>query len=234
MILSTSQPYWCPYPGYFYKIALSDVCVLLDQVQFPRGMTWINRNRFKNDQGTLWLTIPVWKKGLGLQQIDRVRICHEGRWATKHLKSLMTAYAHAPYIGQHADFLEKLFLAKMPYLVQLNIDTIHYLAAQLQIKTQIRLQSELQVTTQGHQLLIDLCNKTGAAHYLAQRQAHKYLDPRIFEDAGVELTLFNPPTLIYPQLWGPFIANLSVFDLFLNCGLQSVRIFWQAAAALGA
>ncbi|HZE21534.1 MAG TPA: WbqC family protein, partial [Desulfobaccales bacterium] len=27
---------------------------------------------------------------------------------------------------------------------------------------------------------------------------------------------YNPP--IYPQLWGDFLANLSVFDLVLNCG----------------
>jgi len=38
----------------------------------------VTRNRFKNDLGTLWMTIPVWKKGLGLQNIDEVRIFDAG------------------------------------------------------------------------------------------------------------------------------------------------------------
>ena len=74
MILTTNQPYFAPFPGFFYKAHLSDIFVLLDAVQFPRGTTWISRNRFKNDRGTLWMTIPVWKKGLGLQNIDAVGI----------------------------------------------------------------------------------------------------------------------------------------------------------------
>ncbi|MBT8369996.1 MAG: WbqC family protein, partial [Deltaproteobacteria bacterium] len=77
MIVSTHRPYFAPFPGFFQKAHLCDIFVILDNVQFPRGTTWITRNRFKNDQGTLWMTIPVWKKGLGLQSIDDVRICHE-------------------------------------------------------------------------------------------------------------------------------------------------------------
>jgi len=78
MIVSTNQPYFFPYPDFFYKAHLSDIFVILDEIQFPRGATWVTRNRFKNDLGTLWMTIPVWKKGLGLQNIDEVRIFDEG------------------------------------------------------------------------------------------------------------------------------------------------------------
>jgi hypothetical protein len=67
MIVSANQPYFFPYPGFFYKAHHSDIFVILDTVQFPRGTTWITRNRFKNHQGSLWMTLPVRKKGLGLQ-----------------------------------------------------------------------------------------------------------------------------------------------------------------------
>jgi hypothetical protein len=69
MIVSTYQPFFAPFPAFFYKAHRSDIMVILDDVQFPLRTTWINRNRFKNDQGALWITIPVWKKGLGLQRI---------------------------------------------------------------------------------------------------------------------------------------------------------------------
>jgi hypothetical protein len=84
MILSTYQPYFAPFPGFFHKMLLSDIFVLLDEVQFPRGTTWITRNRFKHDQGSLWITVPVRKKGLGLQRINEVKICHEAPSARKH------------------------------------------------------------------------------------------------------------------------------------------------------
>jgi len=135
MIVSTHQPYFSPFPGFFYKAYLADVFVILDTVQFPRGTTWISRNRFKNDQGTLWLTIPVWKKGLGLQRIHEVRVCHEFRWAAKHLASLKAAYAKAPYFGEHLPFIEGIYLSRFEKLVELNLSLIRYLFQQLEIKT---------------------------------------------------------------------------------------------------
>ena len=109
MIVSANQPYFFPYPGFFYKAYRSDVFVILDNVQFPRGTTWTTRNRFKNHQGSLWMTLPVKKKGLGLQKINTVRICHDGRWAKKHLESLKNAYAKAPYVKDHLNFLGTFF-----------------------------------------------------------------------------------------------------------------------------
>jgi hypothetical protein len=66
MIVSANQPLFAPFPGFFSKAYLSDTMVILDDVQFPRGFTWITRNRFKNDGGPLWITILVWRKSLGL------------------------------------------------------------------------------------------------------------------------------------------------------------------------
>lgn len=105
MVISVHQPYFCPYPGFFYRVLNSDVFVLLDTVQFPRGTTWTSRNRFKHDQGTLWLTVPVRKKGLGFQTIDAVRICRDRQWPRKHLASLRHAYAHAPFFREHYPFI---------------------------------------------------------------------------------------------------------------------------------
>ncbi|MDH3344715.1 MAG: WbqC family protein, partial [Desulfobacteraceae bacterium] len=122
MILSANQPYFFPFPGFFYKAYLSDIFVILDNVQFPRGTTWITRNRFKNDQGSLWMTVPVKKKGLGLQKIDAVRICHNGRWPKKHLESLKNAYSRAPYFKAHIGFLKALLSTKFEKLIDLNLN----------------------------------------------------------------------------------------------------------------
>jgi hypothetical protein len=231
MIISANQPYFCPYPGFFYKACRSDVLVLLDEVQFPRGTTWINRNRFKNDQGFLWLTIPVWKKGLGLQQINRVRICREGRWPRKHLQSLRTAYAHAPYLGDHLSFLEEVFTRPREMLLDLNLAIIRYLMDSLHINTRLVLLSELGIAARGTQLLIEISKALGASTFLASSQAIKYLDARLLEANGIELSFFTWEAPIYPQLWGDFLANLSTFDLLFDCGPKALDIIAGAQAS---
>lgn len=218
MILSTNQPYFSPYPGFFYKAHLCDVFVLLDGVQLPRGTTWITRNRFKNDQGTLWMTIPVWKKGLGLQNIENVRICHEGHWARKHLASLQQAYAHAPYFGEHLNFVREMFSNPYDKLIDLNLAITRYLIEHLAIETDLKLQSVTGIHASGTRLLIDLCHYFGASTFLAQLPARKYLDTDSFQQAGILLKFFTPRVCIYPQLWGEFIYDLSAFDLLFNCG----------------
>ena len=221
MFISANQPYFFPYPGFFYKAHRSDFFVILDDVQFPRGTTWITRNRFKNHQGSLWITVPVKKKGLGLQKISAVRICHDGPWAKKHLQSLKNAYANAPYLTDHVNFLEELFSTKFEKLIDLNLKIIRHLMKHLQIDTKIILLSELDIKEKGTRLLIEICKRLGATQFLAQSAARKYLDTNRFKESGIGLTDVNPTSPVYPQLWGSFIQNLSALDLVLNCGSKA-------------
>jgi len=218
MIVSTHQPYFAPYPGFFYKIMRSDICVLLDSVQFPQGTTWVSRNRFKNDQGTLWLTIPVWKKGLGLQKINEIRIYHEGRWAKKHLESLRSAYAKAPYLPDHLDFLKGLFERGLEKLINFNLELIRYLLQELDIETHLVLLSDLKITSSGTRLPVDICSALGSKHFLALNPSRNYLDEGLFSEVGIDIEYTQPPSPVYPQLWGKFLANLSILDLLFNCG----------------
>ena len=232
MILSAHQPCFAPFPGFFYKAWRSDFFIILDDVQFPQGTTWISRNRFKSHQGALWITVPVWKKGLGLQKISEVRICHEGRWAKKHLESLKTAYRKAPYLSEHLGFMEEMFSEKKEKLMDLNLALIRYLMKALDIQTKAVLLSDLNISSTGTRRLVDLCTKLGASEFIAQTPAKKFIDEKLFQDAGVEISFFNPPALIYPQLWGDFIANLSAFDLVLNCGPKAHDILLSHSAGL--
>jgi hypothetical protein len=224
MILSAYQPYFAPHPGFFAKAARSDVFVLLDAVQFPRGTTWLTRNRFKNDQGVLWMTIPVWKKGLGLQRISEVRICHEQRWAGKHLESLKTAYAKAPFFEDHLPFLERLFGKGHERLVGFNMELLRHVMEHLGIATRVVLLSELGIDRKEPQLSVEICKQLGASTFLAQAGAKKYLDAGVFRREGISLEFFSPRPLVYPQLWGEFLFNLSALDLLFTCGPKAGRI----------
>ena len=226
MIVSTYQPFFAPFSGFFLKAHLSDMMVILNNVQFPQRTTWITRNRFKNDQGTLWITIPVWRKGLGLQRINKVKIYPEGNWRKKHLASLKRFYANAPYLREHLDFVVEIFSERFEKLIDLNMSIIYYLKKHLMIDTPLTLLSDLGIEGKGNELLIKICRKIGSSDYLAQRSAEKYLDKDLFSSAGINLNFFTPTSPVYPQLWGKFIHNLSAFDLLFNCGPKSHEILF--------
>lgn len=224
MIVSAHQPYFCPYPGYFAKAMRSDVFVILDAVQFPRGGTWITRNRFKNDCGTFWMSVPVWKKGRGTQKIDEVMICAEGRWRRKHIDSIKAAYGHAPYLDDHLPVFEKAFRDDRRLIADLDTEMIIHVLTYLGIPAKVVLLSGLGVRGTGTGLLTAVCRELGASEFLAFSPARKYLHEGLFREAGIDISYLSPRPVVYPQLWGEFIPNLSIFDLLLNCGKKAYEI----------
>jgi hypothetical protein len=231
MIITTSRPYFAPYAGYFFKAHLADVFVILDSVQFPRGTTWITRNRLKNDQGAWWLTVPVRKKGLGLQKINDVCTMQEARWVHKHVSGIRHAYKHAPYIDEHLQFIESVYASETVRLIDFNLKIIRHLMLYMGIDTEIRRLSELNIQASGDQLLIEIVRFFDADVYLAPAAAAKYIDAGLFEKAGIEFRTVGFRAPVYPQLWGDFIPDLSAFDLLFNCGPKARDIVMSQVSA---
>ena len=217
-----------PWPGIFYKAMQAEQLVLLDDVQFPLGGSWVNRNRLKNDQGELWLTVPVWKRGRSFQRIDQVEICNEEKWQNKHILSLEHAYKHAPYWDEHRQFFQRICSKHWQNLLELNLEILDYLRAALGIDQSFVRGSALAIEAKGSQRLVDICKALEARNYLTIASSHKYLDEGLFHRHGIQIVYYKyePPT--YPQLWGDFIANLSVSDLIFTCGPKSAGLIEKA------
>lgn len=157
-----------------------------------------------------------------------MRICQEGRWRTKHLESIRAAYAHAPYFQDHMPFVEECFSGKFEKIVDLDLATIRHLSVHLGVKTKVQALSNLGIRgPSGTRLLVEICRRLGADRFLAQAPAEKYLEIQLFQSAGIALELFQPPTPVYPQLWGDFLYNLSALDLLFNCGPKSREILFR-------
>jgi len=218
MVVTTHQPIFLPWPGLFYKALHADALVLLDRVQFPTGRGWMHRNRVKSDQGDHWLRVPVWKTGRGRQVIKDVAICDETDWRSRHLRSVRELYAHAPYLSDHLPALEEIYARRHASLFAFNLDLIRYLWSALGISATLRLQSDLDVTGSGTDLLANVCDAMKADTYIAPTVSEKYLDRHKLRDRNIEVAFvkFHPP--VYPQLWGVFRYNLSTLDVLLNCG----------------
>lgn len=218
MIAVAARPYFAPHPAFLARIQAADIFVILDTVQFPRGFTWLTRNRLKNHQGTLWLTLPVWRRSQGLQTIEQVRLCHEGNWAGKHLQSIREAYRHAPFFAAHEDFITALFNAGHEHLLTLNLALLDHLLDSLAITTpQVRL-SRLGITSRGPDLLPAVCRAVEADTLLCPPSIAGGSEGRQLSAAGIRLLPFRAPRLVYPQLWGNFVPDCSTLDLLFTCG----------------
>jgi len=228
LILACHQPLFLPWPGLFFKAMQADLLVLLDHVAFPMGTTWVSRNRIKNEGGSFWLTVPVRKKGRRNAPINTIEIFNERDWRKKHYSSIRQAYAHAPYLDDYLPFFSDLYVQSWGKLLDLNTTIFEYLKNALNLKTPHLFSSQLGLHERGSNLLVEICQRTGADIYCTMAASRKYLDEGAFEKAHIEITCyhFDPP--IYPQLWGEFVANLSVLDMLLCCGSKSCELIQKS------
>ncbi|MBI4722404.1 MAG: WbqC family protein [Candidatus Stahlbacteria bacterium] len=231
MIVACHQPNYLSWLGIFHKLKSADVFVVLDVVQFPRGTSFVNRNRIKTPNGQLWLTVPVKKKGLGLQSIYEVEIDNTHNWRKKHLWSLVHSYKRAPYFYDYIEYLEKIYENEWTKLIALNLELLNKISEWLGIGTKIICSQELFKETKetiptGSDLIIQICKSLGAETYLSGAGGKKYIDIEKFKVQGIKVKYNSLVLKAYPQLWGDFIPNLSIIDLLFNCGKKGVeRIF---------
>jgi len=224
MRFAAHQPTFLPWPGLFHKAMQADTLVFLDQVQYPRGFSWINRNRLKGMHGSVWFTIPVIKKGLGLQSIDKVRVLDDPRWRRKHLMTLEHCYKNAPFFQEHFAFFEQLYTRAPESLLHWNLAGIDHIFHSLDLPGSYLLQSEIGVMAKGTGLLVAIAEKLGASELVAPKAGKGRIDTALLKEAGITVHWLDYQRPVYPQLWGEFIKDLSAMDLLFNCGPYSRKI----------
>ena len=224
-ILAMHQPNWLPWIGYFHKMARSDVFVLLDNVQVPRGRSYASRTRIKTPNGPRWLTLPLPHRGT--RHYRTQPLLEQGHWLDDITGMLYHNYARAPY-WDYAGFSTELEWAanNCATLAELNGCLIGWAAEALNIDAGIMLQSELS-NRRGllkENLPAWLCKQMKCDVYLSGQGARCYNQPHRFRTADVELRYQRFDCPEYPQPWGEFVPNLSVVDFIFNCGPEAGAI----------
>jgi hypothetical protein len=220
------QPSYLPWLGCFAQLHRCDVFVAYDDVQYDKH-SWRNRNRIKTAQGVQWLTVPVRTHRCGQPNIREVQIDNATDWRKKHLASLSQSYARAPHFADYIGLFARLCERPWTYLLDLNLAFLTALADALGLKREIRLASELGVTGERVQRLIEICKCVGATHFYEGAAGRDYIDDERFRAAGLTIEYQDYRHPVYPQLHGAFEPHLSVADLLLNCGPRSLEILVQ-------
>lgn len=70
--------------------------------------------------------------------------------------------------------------------------------------------------------LVSLCEQAGATEYLSGPAARDYIEPELFERAGIRLEFMDYSGYPeYRQLYPPFAHEVSVIDLILSVGADA-------------
>lgn len=220
------QPNYIPWRGYFDFISKVDVFIFLDDVQYTK-QDWRNRNKIRWINGELkWLSVPVKAKTDSL--IMDVEIDYSKNWMRQHLEVLKQNYGRAPFFDMYFDSFRQVLESEMELLSDLDIALCRLICSWLGIETELLKASDLDCTGIKDSKLIDMMHKVGGTNYLSGPAARAYIQPHLWDEAGLKMSYFEYPDYpAYRQISEPFEPFVSILDLLFMTGQDAPNFIWK-------
>tara|TARA_R110000772_G_scaffold268297_1_gene394732 strand:- start:3300 stop:3863 length:564 start_codon:yes stop_codon:yes gene_type:complete len=165
--IAIHQPEHFPYMGFFEKMKLADMFVILDDVQYKKN-NWQNRNKFLNKNGIEEFFNVQVEKEATKKLINEVNVV-EGPWRKKTIKKLQQNFnIDVSDIYSHNK------------LIDINMASIIWAREKMNINKPMILSSNLSIKSKSTQRLVDICNEMGATEYISGMGGKSYLDESLF------------------------------------------------------
>jgi hypothetical protein len=165
MTLAVMQPYFLPYIGYWQLMAAVDRFVVYDNIKYTKK-GWINRNRFLQNGGPAYFTVPLKGASDAATIVERELAGDFDR--AKLLRSLAEAYRKAPRFAQVFPVIEQIVQARVTNLFEYLHHSLVVMASLLEIETPMVISSSVGIDHDlqaGHKVLA-LCHAMSADRYL--------------------------------------------------------------------
>ena len=221
MKVAIHQPNYLPYVGFFHKLSLADTFVIMDDTQYDKKFT--NRNKIKVPGNWIWLTVPINKKHKFVAN-KIVEINNEENWQSDHFEKINRSYSNSKFFKKnYKAFFEKIYSKKWDHLFTLNYELIIQLIDWLDIKIEVIKESELNISGNSTERLVNISKKIGAETYVSGIGGKEYMNKKMFETNNIKIEYQNFKCPIYKQVFNSeFIPNLSIIDLLFNIGPKSL------------
>lgn len=218
-----TQSNYIPWKGYFDSINQGDVFVVYDDMQYTKR-DWRNRNLIKTPKGLEWLSIPVEVKGKYFQKIKDTKIA-DLNWTKSHLEKIKQNYKQSNNYKELLPWLENIYLScNFEFLTDVNLHFINHINAYLGIKTEIKLSSEFILHEDRNQRLLNICKDLGVTEYYSGPAAKAYMNEELFNNENIKVNYFNYSGYVeYNQLFPPFEHGVSIIDVLINEGENSIK-----------
>lgn len=225
MVLSSHQPNFLPYMGFFYKMAKCDVFVLSGDNQYSsKGLH--SKNYIRIGDKKFPMTVPV--KYEHPARIDDVAICYQSDWRKELLKTLSINYKKAPFFDEVFSFVESTISNRYLCLSELNEVFIRSFAEKFGLKCKILLGKDLELVEHRMDRIIEMCHKLGADTYYSGIGGKAYNQDEKYAENGIALVYSDYEPIRYKQLGDGFIENLSALD-YVFCNGFEVPKEWVAS-----
>ncbi len=205
-------------------INMVDEFVIYDNAQYTKR-DWRNRNLIKIDNGVKWITIPVEVKNKFRQTIRDTKVSGN-TWTNKHLKMLKHNYSRTKHFNEIYEWLNNIFkrCEDEIFLSDINLLFIREISGYLGINTKISFSSDYLLEGDRSGKAMNICIQAGAGEYLSGPAAKSYLDIEAFSKEGINVKWMDYSGYKeYPQLYPPFIHEVSIIDLMFNTSVDSVK-----------
>jgi hypothetical protein len=220
MIVSIHQPAYLPWLGYFHKIALSDVFVILDTTQYEKN-SYNNRNKIKTSNGSIWLTVPVLSKGKFKNNFLKDVKISDNHWQKKHWRTIEMCYSKSPYFDEFKDDIKFFYDQEWDNIINLTFSMLKYFVNLFEIDTKLILSSNLNdIEGLKSDLVLSICKNQNADLYISGSQGKDYLELNKFKNAGIEVYFQEYKHPEYNQKYGDFLPYMSILDVLFNEGKE--------------
>jgi hypothetical protein len=208
-----------PWPGFFEQMALADVYLWLDDVQFSRG-SYTNRTRIVHGGAVKWLSIPLAGKG-AFQSIAALAPTEDFRG--RHAAFLSQAFAGAPHRSLAMEIVDAVYARGR--LCDLLIASAEVPAKRLGLTMPQRWErtSATGIGGASWRRVLDLVLSVGGTRYVTGHGAADYLDHEAFEAAGVAVEYMAYSRMPWPRSSAGFSPFASILDLVANVGEDAPR-----------
>ncbi|HLX52735.1 MAG TPA: WbqC family protein, partial [Aquella sp.] len=224
------QPQYLPYPGFFHKLSISDIFIIMDDAQYDKRFT--NRNRIMATNGWTWVTVPINKAHKFLPN-SQVEINNDIPWRDVHWKKICHSYTNTRYFKNYGSFFENIYGKKWDSLFELNLEILRRILNVLGMNMPIIKSSELNVSGTSTEKLLNLCKSVGADTYVSGIGGRNYMNENLFAKNNVKLEYQNYSAKPYQQrLSDSFIPDLSIIDMMFNVGPECMKIISKSDVSL--
>lgn len=222
MTISIIQPCFVPWLGYFEQIALADVFVYMDDVQYTKK-DWRNNNQLKSPSGVKGIFFPVQKTHRDTL-IHEVLISYNSDWQAVLLNQMREWYKKAPHFAEVYSLVETVINRRFTRLVDLNQSLNGAIMEYIGIQTPVYRTSEIPRNSDNKSdRIIEICRHfKGVDKLYDGKKAQEFIDVNYFAARCIEVVFQDYKHKPYPQLYGEFVPYMSVLDLMMNTGKSSL------------
>lgn len=220
------QPYFFPYIGYFQLINAVDRFILLDTVQFIRH-GWIERNRIlKQNEGWLYIKVPLRKHGR--DTLIKDIYIREENWQQKIIAQLSIYKKKAPYYCQTIELILEIFEEiKTTFIVEFNLFALEKICSYIGVTTPISVFSEMNLDIENvcasDEWALNISKAMKANTYINPIGGLNIFDKSKFECNGIKLKFIDSLDFAYNQKRSNFETGLSIIDVMMFNSPEAIR-----------